>query len=131
MLNKWFNIECQHAQNRFHVQNRNFSKHKTSQNKSNITATSKAYKKSYIQYSQRGTFINPLTAVVKIFHARSNTAAEHPLTVVVMTLEFRDDRTRGFAVVAREGSSRSTVFFVVYIVTVNCIKIKIFLFDNT
>ena len=30
-----------------------------------------------IQYSQRGTFINPLTPVVKIIHARSNTAAEH------------------------------------------------------
>jgi len=63
-----------------------------------------------LQYSQRGTFISPLTPVVKIIHARSNTAAEHPLTLVVMTLAFRDDRTRGFAVVAREGSSRSTVF---------------------
>ena len=63
-----------------------------------------------IQYSQRGTFINPLTPVVRINHARSNTAVEHPLTLVVMTLAYRDNRTRGFAVVAREGSSRSTVF---------------------
>ena len=63
-----------------------------------------------VQYSQRGTFINPLTPVVRIIHARSNTAAERPLTLVVMTLAYRDDRTRGFAVVAREGSSRSTVF---------------------
>jgi len=53
-----------------------------------------------VQYSQRGTFINPLTPVVRIIHARSNTAAEHPLTLVVMTLAYRDDRTRGFAVVA-------------------------------
>jgi len=58
------------------------------------------------------TFINPLTQVVRIIHARSNTAAEHPLTLVVMTLAFRDDRTRGYAVVAREESSRSTVFIV-------------------
>jgi len=64
----------------------------------------------YVQYSQRGTFINPLTPVVRIIHARSNTASEHPLTLVVMTLAYSDDRTRGFAVVAREGSSRSTVF---------------------
>jgi len=48
--------------------------------------------------------------VVRIIYARSNTAAEHPLTLVVMTLAYRDDRTRGLAVVAREGSSRSTVF---------------------
>jgi len=65
---------------------------------------------SLVQYSQRGTFINPLTPVVRIIHARSNTSTEHPLTLVVMTLAFRDDRTRGFAVVAREASSRSTVF---------------------
>ena len=63
-----------------------------------------------IQYSQRGTFINPLTPVDRIIHARSNTAAEHPFTLVVMILAYRDDRTRGFAVVARDGSSRSTVF---------------------
>ena len=48
--------------------------------------------------------------MVRIINARSNTAVEHPLTLVVMTLAYRDDRTRGFAVVAREGSSRSTVF---------------------
>jgi len=73
-------------------------------------------------YSKRGTFINPLTTVVRIIHARSNTAAEHPLTVVVMTLAFRDDRTRGFAVVSREGSSRSTDFHRLYYVHVNWIK---------
>ena len=49
-------------------------------------------------------------------------AVEHPLTLVVMTLAFRDDRTRGFAVVAREGSSRSTVFHRLYKVHVNCFK---------
>ena len=75
-----------------------------------------------LQYSQRGTFINPLTPGVRIIHARSNTAAEHPLTLVVMTLAFRDDRTRGYAVVAREGSSRSTVFHRLHNVHVNCIK---------
>ena len=75
-----------------------------------------------VQYSQRGTFINPLTPVVRIIHARSNTATEHPLTLVVMTLAFRDDRTRRFAVVAREGSSRSTVFHRLYNVHVNCLK---------
>jgi len=37
-------------------------------------------------------------------------AAEHPLTLVVMTLAYPDDRTRGLAVVACEVSSRSTVF---------------------
>jgi len=47
---------------------------------------------------------------LRIIIARSNTAAEHPLTLVAMTLAYRDDRSRGFAVVAREGSSRSTVF---------------------
>jgi len=57
----------------------------------------------YIQYSQRGTFINP-------GGQNYPRAAEHPLTMVVMTLAYRDDRTRGFAVVAREGSLRSTVF---------------------
>ena len=67
-------------------------------------------KEKYKQYSQRGTFINPLTPVVRIIHARSNTVAEHPLTLVVMTLAYRGDRTRGFAMVAREGSSRSTGF---------------------
>jgi len=79
---------------------------------------------NFIQYSQRGTFINPLTPVVRIIHAQSNIAAEHPLTLVVMTLAFRDDRTRGFAVVAREGSSRSTVFHRLHNVHVhvNCIK---------
>ena len=66
--------------------------------------------KHQLQYRLRGTFINPLTPVVRIIHARSNTAAEHPLILVVMTLAFRDDRTRGFAVDAREGSSRSAVF---------------------
>jgi len=49
----------------------------------------------HVQYSQRGTFINPLTPVVRIIHARSNTPAEYPLTLVVMTLVYRDDRTRG------------------------------------
>jgi len=63
-----------------------------------------------VQYSQRATCINPLTPVIRIIHARLNTAAERPLTLLVMTLAYRDDRTRGFAVVAREGSSRSTVF---------------------
>jgi len=76
-----------------------------------------------IQYSQRGTFINPLTSVVRIIHARSNTAAEHPLTLVVMTLAYRDDRTRGFAVVARVGSSRSTVFHRLHC-TCNLYKIR-------
>jgi len=75
-----------------------------------------------LQYSQRGTFINPLTPVVRIIHARSNTATEHPLTLVVSTLAFRDDRTRGYAVVAREGSSRSTVFHRLHNEHVNCIK---------
>ena len=75
-----------------------------------------------LQYSQRGTFINPLPPVVRIIHARSNTATEHPLTLVVMTLAFREDRTRGFAVVAREGTSRSTVFHRLYSVHVNCLK---------
>ena len=55
-----------------------------------------------LQYSQRGTFINSPTPVVRIIHARSNFAAEHSLTLVVMILAYRDDRTRGFAVVARE-----------------------------
>jgi len=44
------------------------------------------------------------------YPTRSNTVAEHPLTLVVMTQAYRDDGTRGFAVVAREVSSRSTVF---------------------
>jgi len=76
----------------------------------------------YLQYSKRGTFINPLTPVVSIIHARSNTATEHPLTLVVMNLAFRDDGIRGFAVVACEGSSRSTVFHRLYNVHVNCLK---------
>jgi len=37
-------------------------------------------------------------------------------------LALRDDRTRGYAVVAREGSSRSTVFHRLHNVHVNCIK---------
>ena len=48
-------------------------------------------------------------------------AVEHPLTLVVMILAFRDDRTRGIAEVAREGSSRSTVFHRLHNVHVNCI----------
>ena len=44
MLKKWFNIECQHARNHFHVQKRNLSKSKTFQNKTNMTAANKAYK---------------------------------------------------------------------------------------
>jgi len=39
-VKKWFNIECQQARNHFHVQKRNFSKNKTSQNKTNMTAAS-------------------------------------------------------------------------------------------
>jgi len=77
---------------------------------------------SYLQFRQRGTLINPLTPVVSIIHARSNTATENPLTLVVMTLAFRDEGTRWFAVVAREGSSRSTVFYRQYNVHVNCLK---------
>jgi len=72
--------------------------------KGGTNGTAKTKQKD-IQYSQRGTFINPLTPVV-------------------MTLAFRDDRTRGFAVVAREGSSRSTVFHLLHNVHVNCIKIS-------
>ena len=37
-VTKWFNIECQNARNHFHVQKRIFSKNKTSQNKTNMTA---------------------------------------------------------------------------------------------
>jgi len=41
-------------------------------------------------------------------------AVEHrdltSVDLVDMTLAYRDDRTRGFAMVAREGSSRSTFF---------------------
>jgi len=61
-------------------------------------------KHEIIQYSQRGTLINPLTPVVRIIHARSNTAAEHPLTLVV-TRDHRGQR-----------------FFIVYFVHVNCKK---------
>jgi len=64
-----------------------------------------------LQYSQRGTFINPLTPVVRIIHARSNTATEHPLTLVVMTLAFGHRETRWSP--ARD--HRGQRFFIVYI----------------
>ena len=58
---------------------------------------------SYLQFRQRGTLINPLTPVVSIIHARSNTATENPLTLVVMTLAVHG-------------------FFRQYNVHVNCLK---------
>ena len=56
------------------------------------------------------TFINPLTPVVRIFHARSNTAAEHRGRTPVAPGGHDPRVSRWPNARIREGSSRSTVF---------------------